>query len=106
MAPCRLAVRCDRFPGFPSPLEVRGVPAGGTRSGTGSGLIDGHAKFLERLADATALLKTAVETLGSRMGAHQQGVKTTFTAAVRGLAYATTDSFTQPTQQLNEYLPE
>ncbi len=43
------------------------------------------------------------ETLGTRMGDHQKVVETTFTEAVQRLAQATTDSFTKPTQQLNEY---
>ncbi|MCU0782372.1 MAG: MotA/TolQ/ExbB proton channel family protein [Akkermansiaceae bacterium] len=66
-------------------------------------LADAHAKFLERLDEATALLKGAAETLGSRMGAHQQVVESTFAEAVQRLAQATTDSFGKPTQQLNEY---
>jgi flagellar motor component MotA len=66
-------------------------------------LADAHEKFLLRLDEVAALLQSAVETVNTRMGNHQQIVETTFTEAVQRLARATTDSFTKPTHQLNEY---
>jgi hypothetical protein len=66
-------------------------------------LADAHEKFLLRLDEVAALLQSAVETVNTRMGNHQQIVETTFTEAVQRLAQATTDSFTKPTHQLNEY---
>ncbi len=66
-------------------------------------LTKAHELFLIKLTEASTMLRDLIETLKTRLDAHQTRVEGTFQHAVDKLTSETRDSLSKPTQQLNEY---